>query len=78
MHKLDITMYSTYRSYKSLMRDINFGWELIGSVADNARDNKVTEYGYDRMSGSVVSRERKLFWYQYVLLLPDFRGIHSR
>lgn len=79
MHKLDITSaVHIDPTKKPDARYEIFGWELIGSVADNVETTKVTEYGYDRMSGSVVSRERENFsginmFYYYRILEVSVR-----
>ncbi len=60
MHKMDKTnVRHIDPTEKSDARYEIFGWELIGSTTDNVGTAKVTEYGYDGMSGNIVSRERE-------------------
>jgi hypothetical protein len=60
MHKLDTTRVVHIDPTQKLdARYEIFGWELIGSATDNVHTTKKTEYGYDSLSGNVVSREKE-------------------
>lgn len=57
MHKLDVTKTMYFHGIKENPEYQIFGWEIIGHSTENFGTKKQTDYGYDSLTNTIVSRE---------------------